>query len=102
MADPLKQGAYGSDGVPDTQALDDLEVVMVTESGRRHVWRQIKRSNLMTDPMTGNSMTFYNCGQQSVGRELVMVLNTERFLHLYRKMQDEALQAEKANTNKEK
>ncbi len=82
------------------QLLNDLEAVMKTEAGRRYVWRQIKCSNLNSNAMTGNAMTYFNLGQQSTGQELMTLMFSDRFLKSFRLMQDEALSAERVRIGK--
>lgn len=98
MADPLVQTGYlMNPGQTEAQrrlneeVLADLEAVMSTVPGRRFVWRILGKSNLKQNAMTGNSMTYYLLGQQSVSNELIDVFFTERFLPLFRRMQDEAI-----------
>lgn len=106
MDDPLKSGSLLEKAVTEAQlrkneeVLDDIEVVMGTEAGRRFVWRLLQKSDLFNDAMTGNSYTYFILGQQSVVRELTQVLFAERFLLLFRKMQDEAILAMKAEKKK--
>jgi hypothetical protein len=97
MADPLVQGYLMHPGQTEEQrrlnedVLRDLEAVMSAREGRRFVWRILGKSNLKQNAMTGNSMTYYLLGQQSVSNELIDVFFTERFLPLFRQMQDEAI-----------
>ena len=98
MADVLEQTGYllkkgDSEEVKrqNEEVLSDMEAVMSTRPGRRFVWRLMGKSNLKQNAMTGNSMTYYLLGQQSVSNELIDVFFTKRFLALFRQMQDEAL-----------
>lgn len=97
MADPLDQGYLLNVGQTEEQkrlneeVLTDLEAVMSSRVGRRFVWRILGKSNLTQNAMTGNSMTYFLLGQQSVSNELFEVFFTERFLPLFRQMQDEAI-----------
>jgi len=72
--------------------LNDLEFVMGSPSGRRFIWRWMQGSSLFTDPFTGNSQTYHNCGKQSAVRDILTVLYTSRFTSLRRTMEDEAMQ----------
>ena len=98
MGDPLNREPYFDLQGAEEQAafLTVIEDVLKTEHGRRFIWEMIKRSGLLNNAMTGNSWTYFVLGQQQPGNELMQILQTERFLLLYRKMQDEALLREKA------
>jgi len=106
MSDPLKTGFLREQGSTEEQLLKneavlrDFEDVMKTSCGRRFIWRLMGNSNLMQNAMTGNSYTYYLLGQQSISNELVQILFTERFLPLFRQMQDEALLEMKAEKKK--
>lgn len=97
MSDPLEQGYLLNGGQTEEQkrlneeVLNDLESVMASRPGRRFLWRVLGKSNLTQNAMTGNSMTYFLLGQQSVSNELIEVFFTERFLPLFRQMQDEAI-----------
>jgi hypothetical protein len=106
MSDPLKQTSYllkAGDSEAAKRAnekvLNDLETVMSTRQGRRFIWRLMGKSNLKENAMTGNSFTYFLLGQQSVSNELIDILFTERFIPLFRRMQDEALEDQKVTDN---
>lgn len=82
--------------------LDDLKEIMGRAAGRRLIWAILGSSGITKNAMTGNSHTYFILGNQLLGNELMQILNTDRFLHLYRKMQDEALAATKAKLNANK
>lgn len=48
----------------------DFKWLMSDERGRRFMWELLGECGMYRDPMTGNSQTFYNLGQQRVGRWL--------------------------------
>lgn len=98
MADVLEQSGYllkkgdsEEQKRQNEEVLSDLAAVMSTRAGRRFIWRLMGKSNLKQNAMTGNSMTYYLLGQQSVSNELIDVFFSERFLAQFRQMQDEAL-----------
>ncbi len=82
--------------------LEELETVMETERGRAFVWRLIKKAGVINNAMTGNSWTYFRLGMQVLGNELMRIMYTDRFLKLFRMMQDEALLAERARLNADK
>lgn len=58
------------------QANLDFKWIMSDERGRRFMWDLLGECGMYRDPMTGNSQTFYNLGQQRVGRWLTERLHT--------------------------
>lgn len=58
------------------QANLDFKWLMSDERGRRFMWELLTECRVYHDPMTGNSQTFYNLGQQRVGRWLIERLHT--------------------------
>lgn len=72
----------------DKQFKADMEFVMSSPSGRRVLWWLLEQAALGQDPMTGNSMTFYRLGEQSIGKKLHVAMWKASKL-LYRLMQDE-------------
>lgn len=48
--------------------LADVKALMETPVGRRYIWRYIQVCRPMSDPFTGNSETFRNCGLQTIGK----------------------------------
>ena len=103
MSDPLEKkddvfllgGGNAQLTKENKRSLNDLEVVLSTKSGRRFIWRIVKKSALMMNAMTGNSQTYFILGQQSIGQDLIQTLFTDRFIGSFRKMQDEALSDER-------
>jgi hypothetical protein len=51
--------------------LDDIRAVLSTPQGRRVVWRILGMTHLYKESFTGNSTTFYNEGQRSIGLQLL-------------------------------
>lgn len=80
----------------------DLLDVMRTASGRRVIWAFLAASNLTHNAMGPSvEQTAFNLGMQELGNKLMALFFTDRFLKVFRTMQDEALEAEKARLAKE-
>ena len=47
--------------------LNDLKVVLGTESGRRAIWRILERCGIYRSSFTGNSQTFMLEGERNIG-----------------------------------
>lgn len=57
------------------QEIADMRIVLGTPEGRRFFARLIAMTGIYEDSMTGNSYTFYNEGQRSIGLRLMKDLN---------------------------
>lgn len=71
----------------------DFKWLMSDERGRRFMWQLLSECGMYRDPMTGNSQTFYNLGQQRVGRWLterlhVSCLDLKHKMELERRKDD--------------
>ena len=53
--------------VNQAQQAEDVRKLMAEEWGRRLMWSWLEFCGARRTPMTGNSHTFFNCGQQNVG-----------------------------------
>lgn len=71
--------------------LADLQAVMATQAGRRFVWTQLERTGLFHEPFDNSgSVTAYNCGRQSLGRQLWLDLHsTDALIGLWRQAEQE-------------
>jgi len=50
---------------------NDICKVLVSAEGRRFIWRILSVCGLYRNSFTGNSNTFYNEGQRSIGLKLL-------------------------------
>jgi len=106
MNDPLKltgEPKSNEDArIRNDRALADLAEVMSAPPGRRFVWSLMKRSSLLENAFSGKAATTdFLLGQQFVVQELLQVLWTSRFMPVFRLMQDEAMESDKAELLKE-
>ena len=53
------------------EELRDMKKVLSTVEGRRVLWRFLVQCRTFSSIMTGNSMTYYNSGQQDLGHYLM-------------------------------
>jgi hypothetical protein len=51
--------------------IEDFKWLMSDKRGRRFVWRLLEKSGIYRNPFTGNSQTFFNCGQMNMGQWLM-------------------------------
>lgn len=52
-------------------AVDDLKLLMSQVQGRRFVWRLLERTGVFRNPFTGNSETYFRCGEMNIGQWLL-------------------------------
>lgn len=71
--------------------LADLQAVMAMRAGRRFVWGQLERTGLFREPFDNSgSVTAYNCGRQSLGRQLWLDLHSsDALIELWRRAEQE-------------
>lgn len=50
---------------------EDLKAVLANPSGRRTIFRWLAACAVYEDAFTGNSRTFYLCGRQSIGKQMI-------------------------------
>lgn len=50
--------------------LEAMKFVMTTPLGRHFVWALLGETGIFSQPFTGNSGTFFNCGRQDIGHKL--------------------------------
>jgi hypothetical protein len=91
---PIVRDASDEDQVSHAEDLDrsvrerelqDLGDVLSTEAGRRLIYRLLGIAGVYRSSFTGNSTTFFNEGQRSVGLIFLDDINThfpERFLEM--------------------
>ena len=51
--------------------IEDFNWIMGDARGRRFMWRVLEQTGLYRNPFTGNSQTFFNCGQMNIGQWLM-------------------------------
>jgi hypothetical protein len=49
----------------------DFQWVLDHPQGRRFMWHLLARTGLFSNPFTGNSETFFKCGEMNVGQMLM-------------------------------
>lgn len=54
-----------------SKEVEDFSWVMADARGRRFMYRLLEQTGLYRNPFTGNSHTFFNCGQMNVGQWLM-------------------------------
>ena len=57
------------------QEKKDLRVVLSTDEGVRVIARILSKGGLFSNPFTGNSQTFFNCGAQNLAQSLFSQIN---------------------------
>ena len=50
--------------------------IMRDERGQRFVWRLLGMTGVFRNPFTGNSETFFRCGEQNIGQQLMSEIHT--------------------------
>lgn len=53
------------------QHLEDLRFVMNDKRGRRVINRLLEKTGVYKNPFTGNSETFFRCGEMNIGQYLI-------------------------------
>lgn len=53
------------------QEVDDFLFVMSKPQGLRFVWRLLGMTGVFRNPFTGNSETFFRCGEMNIGQKLL-------------------------------
>lgn len=53
------------------QELEDLRFVMGDKRGRRVFLKLLERTGVYRNPFTGNSETFFKCGEMNIGQYLI-------------------------------
>lgn len=53
------------------QEKTDFAWLMSDKRGRRFMWRMLDRTGVFRNPFTGNSETFFRCGEMNVGQKLM-------------------------------
>tara|TARA_R110000796_G_scaffold9078_3_gene31205 strand:- start:6194 stop:6487 length:294 start_codon:yes stop_codon:yes gene_type:complete len=53
------------------QELEDLRYVMNDKRGRRVLFKLLDRTGVYRNPFTGNSETFFKCGEMNIGQYLI-------------------------------
>jgi len=69
--------------------IDDFNWIMSDARGRRFMWRTLAQTGLYRNPFTGNSQTFFNCGQMNIGQWLMAEIH-EHCPDAYMQMVNEA------------
>lgn len=57
------------------QEIEDFKWLMADKRGRRFMWRLLSVTGLFRNPFTGNSETFYRCGEMGVGQRFFADIN---------------------------
>lgn len=73
-AEQLKK-AQKKEEILQRQEEDDLVALLSTKSGRRFYWNLMCECGIFRLSMTGNSQTFFNEGERSVGLKLLAYVN---------------------------
>lgn len=58
------------------QEVEDFLWVMGNERGQRFMWRLLGMTGVFRNPFTGNSETFFRCGEQNIGQQLIGEIHT--------------------------
>jgi hypothetical protein len=80
--------------------LSDMAAVMDTPHGRRFIWAIMQKSPLYQTLVRRDSSIYILAGQMSVTQEFMTIARSERFLPLFRLMEDEAILNAKAEKSK--
>lgn len=55
---------------------EDLRWLMGDERGRRFMWRLLGMTKVFRNAFTGDSRTFFQCGEQNIGHQLMGQLHS--------------------------
>jgi hypothetical protein len=53
------------------QDLEDLRFVLADKRGRRTLLRLLEKTGVYRNPFTGNSETYFKCGEMNIGQWLI-------------------------------
>lgn len=57
------------------QEIEDLKWLMSDKRGRRFIWSLLAFTGVFRNPFTGNSETFFRCGEMNVGQKYLGDIN---------------------------
>ena len=73
------------------QEADDLRWLLSDKRGRRIMWRLLSIAGINRNPFTGNSETFFRCGEMNVGQRFMADINDycpERYIEMIKERTD--------------
>src|SRR3990167_735212 len=76
------------------QHLADVREIVQLPAGRRYLWRLMAQAGINRNPFTGSSSTFFNCGMQAIGTNVlndILEADPEQYIAMIREHQTETV-----------